>query len=203
MAALVIDSADSVEQPGSPIIETNIPARLERLLWGRFQGFPCWLFKIRKRLVSIARIKSISHERRGVSFPPINRIDANDWQRGLARMRGTDCFRRVTALCRMCREPFGIVRSPPPEHQSTENTKRIIVVCRAAIFLLVVGQNTLMLAECDRTLAMVRGDQAVKLAAVPLVASAAAAEQPQVVVLSVVSAAAQQPQVVATRKGLI
>jgi hypothetical protein len=66
-----------------------------------------------------------------------------------------------------------------------------------------VGQNTLMLAECDRTLAMVRGDQAVKLAAVPLVASAAAAEQPQVVVLSVVSAAAQQPQVVATRKGLI
>jgi hypothetical protein len=36
MAALVIDSADSAEQPGSPIIETNIPARLERLLWGRF-----------------------------------------------------------------------------------------------------------------------------------------------------------------------
>src|SRR5437764_14504588 len=36
MAALVIDTADSAEQPGSPIIETNIPARLERLLWGRF-----------------------------------------------------------------------------------------------------------------------------------------------------------------------
>jgi MFS family permease len=36
MAALVIDSADSAKQPGSPIIETNIPARLERLLWGRF-----------------------------------------------------------------------------------------------------------------------------------------------------------------------
>jgi len=31
--ALVIDRADSAEQPGSPIIETNIPARLERLLW--------------------------------------------------------------------------------------------------------------------------------------------------------------------------
>jgi hypothetical protein len=98
MAALVIDSADSVEQPGSPIIETNIPARLERLLWGRFQGFPCWLFKIRKRLVSIARIKSISHERRGVSFPPINRIDANDWQRGLARMRGTGLFQEGDRL---------------------------------------------------------------------------------------------------------
>jgi MFS family permease len=36
MAALVIDTADSAEQPGSPIIETDIPARLERLLWGRF-----------------------------------------------------------------------------------------------------------------------------------------------------------------------
>ena len=36
MAALVIDRVDSVERPGSPIIETNIPARLERLLWGRF-----------------------------------------------------------------------------------------------------------------------------------------------------------------------
>jgi hypothetical protein len=49
---------------------------------------------------------------------------------------------------------------------------------------------------------MVPGDQSGKLAAVSLVASPAAAEQPQVVVISV-SAAAQQPQVVATRKGLI
>jgi hypothetical protein len=75
-----------------------------------------------------------------------------------------------------------------------------------------------MLVECDRVLAMVPGDRSGKLAAVPLVTSAAAAQQPQVVVISVVSAAAQQPQVVvisvvsaaaqqpqvvATRKGLI
>jgi hypothetical protein len=58
-----------------------------------------------------------------------------------------------------------------------------------------------MLAECDWALAMAPGDESGRLAAVPLVASAAA-EQRQVVVISV-SAAAQQPQVVATRKGLI
>jgi hypothetical protein len=76
---------------------------------------------------------------------------------------------------------------------------RITVVCRAAIFLLIVGQNTLMSAECGRVLVMVPGDRSGKLAAVPLVVSAAA-QQPQVVVISVVVAAAvQQPQVVVTR----
>jgi hypothetical protein len=49
---------------------------------------------------------------------------------------------------------------------------------------------------------MVPRDQSGKLAAVPLVASAAAAEQPEVVAI-LVSAAAQQPEVVATRKDLI
>jgi hypothetical protein len=53
---------------------------------------------------------------------------------------------------------------------------------------LIAGQNTLMLVECDRVLAMVPGDRSGKLAEVPLVTSAASA---------------QQPQVVPTRKGLI
>jgi hypothetical protein len=75
---------------------------------------------------------------------------------------------------------------------------RITVVCRAAIFLLTVGQNTLMSAECGRVLVMVPGDRSGKLAVPPVVS--AAAQQPQVVVISVVVAAAvQQPQVVVTR----
>jgi MFS family permease len=36
MAALAIDTARRAAEPVSPIIETDIPARLERLLWGRF-----------------------------------------------------------------------------------------------------------------------------------------------------------------------
>jgi MFS family permease len=36
MAAFAIDTAGPAKQPASPIIETDIPARLERLLWGRF-----------------------------------------------------------------------------------------------------------------------------------------------------------------------
>jgi hypothetical protein len=66
-----------------------------------------------------------------------------------------------------------------------------------------VSQNILMLAECDRALAMGPADQSGKVAAVPLVWSAGATEHPQAVVISVVPAAAQQPQVVRTRKGLI
>ena len=62
-------------------------------------------------------------------------------------------------------------------------TKGIIVVCRAAIFLLIVGQNTLMLAECDRALAKVPGDRSRKLAAVSLVAAAAAQQQQLAVVV--------------------
>jgi len=44
------------------------------------------------------------------------------------------------------------------------------------IFLLIVGQNTLMLAECDRALAMVPGDQSGKVAVIPLVAISVAAQ---------------------------
>jgi MFS family permease len=36
MAVLAVDAAHTHAQSGAPIIETNIPARLERLRWGRF-----------------------------------------------------------------------------------------------------------------------------------------------------------------------
>jgi hypothetical protein len=79
--------------------------------------------------------------------------------------------------------------------ESPRACEEIIVVCKAAIFLLIVGQNTLMSAECDRALAMVPGDQSRKVASIPLVTIQVAAQQPEVVAISVV-AAPQQPEVV-------
>jgi hypothetical protein len=52
-----------------------------------------------------------------------------------------------------------------------------------------------MSAECGRVLVMVPGDRSGKLAAVPLVVSAAV-QQPQPVVISVVSAVQQRQMVV-------
>jgi ATP-dependent protease HslVU (ClpYQ) peptidase subunit len=54
-------------------------------------------------------------------------------------------------------------------HSVSSSPKKIsTVVCRAEIFLLIVGQNTLMSVERDRVLAMGPGDPFAKVAAVPL-----------------------------------